>query len=159
MGKHCVFVIQQYKGKCDSLKIILLIFYLSCCVTLDPHIIDCLHIYNKFVVLTIDKPRLFTVVFLFHHIFCQQYGQTLRLCHLPKKRKVQFTDNHTTHRHRHVWMRCFETTNIMISCMSLISIHMYYFCFIIILWYYSRSSESLLFSRNLLIVSAFGTVS
>ena len=31
-------------------------------------------IYNKFVVLTTDKPRLFTVVVFFYQTFFQQYG-------------------------------------------------------------------------------------
>ena len=36
-------------------------------------------IYNTFVVLTTNKPRLFTVVILLHRILRQQYGRMLRL--------------------------------------------------------------------------------
>ena len=63
-----------------------MLFYLSPRVTLYPHVVDCSHIYNTFIVLTTDKPQLFMVVVLFHHIFCQKYGRTLRLRHLPTQR-------------------------------------------------------------------------
>ena len=159
MGRRCVFVIHQHKGKCNLLIIILLLFCLSRCLPLEPHVVDSLHIYNTLVVLITDKPRQFTVIVLFHHILFQQYSQNLRLCHLPTQRSVQFIDNHTTHRQLHVWVHCFDTTNIMISCMSLILIHMSYFYLIIILSYHLRSSEPLVVSRNLFIVDAFGTVS
>ena len=45
--------------------ILLLLFCLSRCSPLDPHVVDCLHILNMFVVLTTDKPQLFTVIFYF----------------------------------------------------------------------------------------------
>ena len=50
----------------------------SCCIFVT--------IYNKFVVLTTDKPRLFTVVIWLHRVLCQQYGQMLRLRDLPTQR-------------------------------------------------------------------------
>ena len=84
--RHCVFVIYRHKGKCDTLIIILLLFCLSRLLPLYPHIVYCLHIYNTFVVLTTNKPGLLTIIVLFHRIFYQQYGQTLRLCHLPTQR-------------------------------------------------------------------------
>ena len=56
-GKCCVFVIYQHKGKCNSLIIILLLFCLSRWVPLDPHMVDCLHIYNTFFVLTTDNDK------------------------------------------------------------------------------------------------------
>ena len=58
-------------------------------IPLDLHIIYCLNIYNTFVVLTTDKPRLFTVVVFYYHIFFQEYGWTLRLHH-------RFIENFTT---------------------------------------------------------------
>ena len=151
MDELCVFVVYRHKGKCNSLIIVLLLFCLLGCVPLEPHVVDCLHIYNTFVVLTTNKPRLFTVIILFHHIFCQQYGIMLRLLHLPRQSEVQFIDNHTTYRHHHVWERCFNTTNIMILCISLIWIHMSYFSLIIIISCHFCSSEPLVISRNLLI--------
>ena len=110
--KHCIFVIYRHKGKCNSLIILPLIFCLSfrilpdhhvvdflrilhtfCVATtkaytvpLYPHIVYCLNIYNTFVVLTTNKPRLFTVVVFFYHIFFQKYGQTLHLRHQLKQR-------------------------------------------------------------------------
>ena len=134
------------------MTIILLVFCLSRCLPLDPHIVHCLHILNTFGILMTDKPWLFVVVVLFYHRLCQQYGRTLPIRNLPTPRLVQFIDNRTNRRHRHVWVRCFDTINIMISCMSLILIHMYYFFLIIILSYHSCSSEPLVVSRNLLIV-------
>ena len=67
-GKLFVFVIYQHKGECNSLIIVLLIFCLSCRVPMDPHVVYCLHIYNTFVVLTTNKPRLFTVIIWLHRI-------------------------------------------------------------------------------------------
>ena len=86
IGRHCVVVIYRHKGKCNTLIIILLLFFLSRWVLLYPHVVYCLHIYNTFVVLTTDKPRLFMVVILFHHTFYQQYGPTLSLRHQKTKR-------------------------------------------------------------------------
>ena len=74
MGERCVFIIKQHKGKYKSLIIILLLFCLLRQVPLYPHVVDCLNIYNKFVVLTTNKPQLFTVVILLNHILRQQYG-------------------------------------------------------------------------------------
>ena len=86
MGEHCVFVIYQHRGKCNSLMFTLLLFCLSRQIPLDPHVVYCLHIYNTFVVLMTDKPRLCTVDILLHHILRQQYGHTLRLRHPPTQR-------------------------------------------------------------------------
>ena len=72
---------------------------------------------------------------------------------------MQFIDNRTTRCHCHVWVCCFGTNNIMISCMSLILIHVYYFSLIVIFSYHSCISEPLVVPRNLLIVGDFGTVS
>ena len=60
----------------------------SCCLFFD--------IYNKFIVLTTDKPRLFTVVIWLHRILCQQYWKKLRLCNVRTQRWVKFIDIHTT---------------------------------------------------------------
>ena len=40
------------------------------------------------------------------------------------------------HCHCHVWVRCFETKNIMVLCMSSVLIHMSYFTFYIIWSFY-----------------------
>ena len=122
MGEHCIFLIYQHKGKCDSLRILLMLFCLSyhlppdphlvdclrilhtsCVVTtktytvpLDSHIVYCLNIYNTFFVLTTDKPRLFTVVVFFYHTFFQQFGQTLRLRDQLTQRQVQFIEDFIT---------------------------------------------------------------
>ena len=106
-GKHCIFVNNQHKCKCDSLRILLLLFYLSRHILPEPHVVDFLRIlhtfcvaktktytvpldphiiygfnnYKTFAVLTTNKPRLFTVVVFFYYIFSQQYGQTFRLHH------------------------------------------------------------------------------
>ena len=85
-GRRCIVIIYGYTGKCDALITILLIFCLSCRVPLYPNVFYYLHIYNTFVVLTTDKPRLFTVVVLFHRIFFQKVGQTLLLCHQISQR-------------------------------------------------------------------------
>ena len=159
MGERFVFFIYGHKSKCNLLIIILLLFCLLCQVALEPHVVYCLHIYNTFVVLKTNKPQLFTVVILFYCILCQKYRQIFRLRRLPIQRLVQFIDNHTTRRHHHVWVRYFETTNIIILCMPLTLIHMPYFSLIIILAYHLLSSEPLVVSINLLIVSEFGTVS
>ena len=45
------------------------------------------------------------------------------------------------HCHCHMWVRCFETTNLMVLCMSSILIHMSYFTFYIISSFYSHCSE------------------
>ena len=74
-GRRCVFVIHWHKGKCNLLIIILLLFCLSRQLPMDPHVVDCLHIYNTFFILTTDKPL--------HYIILQQHGWTLILCHLP----------------------------------------------------------------------------
>ena len=74
----------------------MLLFSSAYTVPLDPHIVYYLHIYNTSVVLTTDKPRLFTVFIWLHHILRQQYGCTLRLLHLPTQRWSQFIDIHTT---------------------------------------------------------------
>ena len=84
-GRRCAVIIYRHKGKCDVLIIIILIYCLSRQVPLYPHVVYCLRIYNKSVVLTTDKPQLFTVVVLFHHVFYQQYGRTLHLCYQPKQ--------------------------------------------------------------------------
>ena len=80
-GRSCVVIVYRHKDKCNTLIIIILLFCLSRRVTLHRHIVYCLHIINKFFVLTSDKPRLFRVVVLFHHILFQKFGQTLRLRH------------------------------------------------------------------------------
>ena len=80
-GERCVLVINQHIGKCDSLKILLLLFCLSFRLPLDPHVVDCLHIFHKFFFPTIDKPQIFMVFVLIYHRFCQQYRQTLILRH------------------------------------------------------------------------------
>ena len=85
-GIHCDVVIYQHKVSCNTLIIILLLFCLSRLVPMYPHVVYCLHIYNTFVVLTTNEPRLFTVVILFHHIFYEQYGRTLHLRHQPTQR-------------------------------------------------------------------------
>ena len=71
-GRCCVVVIYRHKCKCGALIIILHLLFLSLWVTMYPNVVYCLHIYNAFFVLKTDKPRLFTVVILFHHIFYQQ---------------------------------------------------------------------------------------
>ena len=43
-------------------------------------------IFNTFVVLTTDKPRLFTVVILLYHILRQQYRRKFRLCDIHTQR-------------------------------------------------------------------------
>ena len=96
MGRHCAFVIYQHKGECNSLIIILLLFCLSRWVPLCLNVVYCIHIYNTFVALMTDKPRLFKVVVLLHHILIQQYGRTLRLFHLLTQRWVKFIGNYTT---------------------------------------------------------------
>ena len=63
------------------------------------------------------------------------------------------------HHHCHVWVRCFETTNIIFSSMSSIAIHVPYFYFYIILSSHSRCSETWVVSRYLPIFSALQTVS
>ena len=44
-------------------------------VPLDPHIVYCLNIYKTFVVLITNKPRLFTVVVFFYHTFFNNAGK------------------------------------------------------------------------------------
>ena len=39
-GKRCVFVINQHIGNCDSSRILLLIFFLSCCLPADLNIMS-----------------------------------------------------------------------------------------------------------------------
>ena len=85
-GRRCVVVIYQQKGKRNALITILVLFCLLRQVPLYPHVVYCLHIYNTFVVLTTNKPRLLRFVILFHHRFYQQYGRTLRLRHQPTQR-------------------------------------------------------------------------
>ena len=63
---------------------------------MDPHVVYYLHIYNKYVVLMTDKPRLFMVVIFLHCILRQQYGQTLCLCHSRTQRCMKFIDIHNT---------------------------------------------------------------
>ena len=64
--------------------------FLSLWVSLEPHVVDCFNIYNTFVVLTIDKPRILSVVIVLHHIIRQQYGQTLRLVIYRHKGKCNY---------------------------------------------------------------------
>ena len=104
------------------MRILLLLFCLSCCllpvphvidflhilhkfyvasteaytVPLDPHILYCLNTYNAFVVITTIKPRLLSVVVFFYHTFFQQYGQTLHLRHQLTQRYVRFIKDFTT---------------------------------------------------------------
>ena len=52
-------------------------------------------IYNTFVVLMTNKPRIFMVVIWLYRILRQQYGQTLCLLDLHTQRWVQFIDIHT----------------------------------------------------------------
>ena len=44
-------------------------------IPLDPHIVYCFTINKTFVVVTTDKPRLFTVVIFFYHIFFNNMGE------------------------------------------------------------------------------------
>ena len=60
----------------------------------DPHAFYSLHIYNTYIVLTTNKPRIFTVVILLRLILLQQYGRTLRLRHLQTQRCVQLIGIH-----------------------------------------------------------------
>ena len=85
-GESCVFVINLHKGKCDSLRSLILIFCLSCRILLDPYVVYCLNIFHKFCVATTDKPQLFMVFVLIYHRFCQQYRQILLLRHQPAQR-------------------------------------------------------------------------
>ena len=72
MGRRCVIIVYRQKDKYYAFVIIILIFCLSRKVPLYPHVVYCLHIYYTFVILTTNKPRVFTVVVLFYHIFFQQ---------------------------------------------------------------------------------------
>ena len=140
-GERCILVIYGHKGECISLISIILIFCLSC----RNHIQD---ITRSLFIIVLH----FVKSFMWYWSVSNQYsyycyffclGPAYRICH----------------HHRHVWVRCFETTIIMVSCMSLILINMPYFSFNIILSYHLRRSEPRVVSRYLPIVSALWTVS
>ena len=140
-GEGCIFVIYQHKGKCNSLIFILLLF----CLSHRKHIQDkkrwffiiVLHFVKSFVWYRSD----FTQYNYYRDFFC--LGPASRICH----------------HHRHVWVRYFDTTKIMVLCMSSILIHMPYFSFIIIKSHHVRSSEPRVVSKYSYIVSASFTVS
>ena len=87
----------------------------------------------------------YLMVFNQYSYYCGFFclGPELRLCH----------------RHFHMWVRCFETTKIVVLCMSSILIHMSYFSFNIIPSYHVLSSEPRAVSSYLPIVSSFWRVS
>ena len=82
----------------------------------------------------------------------KQYRYYCYLFHLGTAKRLW-------HRHNHVWVICFGTMNIMVSCMSSILIHMSYFYFYIILSFHLRCSGPRVVSRYLQIFNTLCTVS
>ena len=62
------------------------IIFISLHRTVGPSPCLLIDIYNTFVVITTDKPQIFTVVIWLHRILFQKYGQTLRLHDLLTQR-------------------------------------------------------------------------
>ena len=104
-GKHCIFAINQPKGKWRSIDDFttamlfiasstagtshcwfLHLLHTFCVATtksytvpLVPHIVFVYKNYNTFAVLTTDKPQLFMAIVFFYYVLSKKYRQTLRL--------------------------------------------------------------------------------
>ena len=98
--KRCVFVIYQHKGKCNSLISILLLFCLSRRKHIQYIIRWLFIIFLHFVKSFVWYRSVFNQYSCYCDLFC--LGTALRICH----------------RHRHVLVWYFDTTKIMVLCIS-----------------------------------------
>ena len=133
--ERCVFVIYRHKGKCNSLRFILLLSFLSYRKHIQEKARWLFIIVLHFVKKIVWYWSVFTQYSYYHDLFC--LGPELHLCH----------------HHCHAQVRYFDTTKIMVWCMSSILIHMTHFSFYVLSSYWARSSEPQVVSMYYLIVS------